>query len=144
MAKEERSNPLIREVVKYGLVGVVSTVIDIVILRTLSGLGWPYWLALAVGFVGGTINGYFMNSRWTFRYKTKGQEGVKFAQFTVVSLVGLGLTELIGNSYIHYIDQSINLLGREVGPKMTGKLIAVVLVFVWNYGANKLWTFKKS
>jgi putative flippase GtrA len=84
-----------------------------------------------------------MNSRWTFHYKTKGQEGVKFAQFTTVALVGLGLTELIGNVYVNYSNAALSLAGHEIGPKMVGKLIAVAIVFIWNYGANKVWTFKK-
>jgi len=126
------------EIIRYGLVGAVSTVIDYAILNIASYLmaGDPtkLWLATAFGFAGGLTNGYYMNSRWTFKYNTKGQEPRKFSQFAVVSLVGLGLTELIvltfANSY--QLDKNV------------AKLIAVVVVFFWNYFGNKLWTFKKS
>lgn len=143
MAKTKKGS-FLREIIVYGLVGVVSTAIDMGLLKFLTVVSWPYWLALAGGFGGGTVNGYFMNSRWTFRYKTEGQEGVKFTQFTIVSLIGLGLTELIGNSYISTINHSLSLAGKEIGPQMVGKLIAVVVVFFWNYGANKFWTFRKK
>ena len=85
-----------------------------------------------------------MNSRWTFSYNTEGQEGRKFTQFTIVSLVGLGLTELIVNGYLGTINQNVAFAGREISAMNVGKLIAVVIVFFWNYGANKAWTFKKS
>ena len=141
---KNKEESLLREIITYGVVGGVSTVIDMGILKICTVVGWPYWLALALGFSAGTVNGYFMNSRWTFRYKTKGKEGLKFSQFAVVSLIGLGLTELIGNSYVHYIGNDLTLVGHTIGFKMVGKLIAVVLVFAWNYLANKFWTFKKT
>lgn len=140
---EKSTKPIIKEILTYAVVGGISTVIDIGILKVLTIASWPYWLALALGFSGGTVNGYFMNSRWTFKYKTEGQEGLKFSQFAIVSLVGLGLTELIGNGYVGTVNQGISLFDHEIGPKMVGKLIAVVLVFAWNYLGNKFWTFKK-
>lgn len=138
-----KKGSVLGEVIRYGVVGAVSTVIDMGLLNIVKAFaGWPVWLAVAIGFGGGTVNGYFMNSRWTFKYNTKGQEGVKFTQFTVVSLIGLGLTELIVNGYIKMIGSDLTLAGRTVSEYNVGKLIAVVLVFFWNYIANKVWTFK--
>lgn len=142
MAKA-KSRSLIAEIIRYGIVGAVSTAIDLIVLKVILVVGWPYWIALALGFSAGTVNGYFMNSRWTFKFKTEGQEGLKFSQFAVVSLIGLGLTEIIGNSYVHYIGNLIVLFNHTIGVQMVGKLIAVVLVFAWNYLANKFWTFRK-
>lgn len=140
---EIRKQSVIMEIIRYGLVGAVSTVIDMGLLNIGKKLlGWPVWLDVAIGFIGGTVNGYYMNSRWTFKYNTRGQEGIKFTQFAIVSAIGLGLTELIVNGYIVLIGASLNLAGHIVSEYNTGKLIAVVLVFAWNYIANKLWTFK--
>lgn len=138
-----KKQSVLAEILRYGVVGAVSTVIDIGLLKVINLLGWPYWLALALGFSAGTVNGYFLNSRWTFKYKTKGQEGIKFTQFALVSLIGLLLTELIGNTYLNYSGHDLHLLGFSIGAKMVGKLIAVVIVFVWNYLGNKYWTFRK-
>lgn len=141
---EQKSKNLILEVMRYGIVGAVSTVIDIGLLKLITMAGSPYWLALAFGFAGGTVNGYFMNSRWTFKYKTAGKEGLKFSQFTIVSIIGLALTEIIGNSYIGLVNREISVAGFTVGAQMVGKLIAVVIVFAWNYLGNKYWTFSKK
>ncbi len=142
---EAKKQSIVVEMVKYGLVGAVSTVIDIALLNVIKTLlGWPLWLAVAIGFAGGTVNGYYMNSRWTFHYDTEGQEGKKFSQFAIISIIGLGLTELIVHGYVGYIDLGMNILGREISAMNTGKLVAVVLVFFWNYGGNKIWTFNQK
>ncbi len=142
---KKQEQPIINQIVKYGVVGAVSTAIDMVLLNILkTWLGWLLWIAVAVGFIGGTVNGYYMNSRWTFSYDTEGQEAKKFSQFAIVSVIGLLLTELIVNFYVAAIDRSLALAGREISAYNVGKLIAVFLVFFWNFGANKLWTFKTN
>ena len=149
--KKFAKRALEHDFVRYAFVGLASTVLDVLILKILSSIGVYLWLSVALGFTAGTINGYFLNSRWTFRYKTAGQEGLKFGQFTVVSLIGLVLTELIVLAYVrfgaHYLTmQSITVLldsHKWLTPTFIGKGIAVVVVFFWNYFANKHWTFRK-
>ena len=142
--KETIKKVVKHDFVKFAIVGVVSTVIDMILLKIVNTIGWPYWLALAIGFGAGTINGYFMNSRWTFKYDTSGKESIKFTQFVIVSFVGFCLTELIGNIYIGYFGHDLSALGLTIGPKMVGKIIAVIIVLFWNYFANKHWTFRKQ
>ncbi|MFA5926685.1 MAG: GtrA family protein [Patescibacteria group bacterium] len=139
--KKSSKQSLFSELVKYGLVGVVSTVIDLVLLKLLREVGVVLWLAVAAGFSAGTVNGYFMNSRWTFRYNTEGQEAKKFSQFAVISFIGLGLTEII----VHYLSLYLNAnFGYSVSQGETiSKLVSVIVVFFWNFGANKIWTFNR-
>lgn len=126
------------EIVRYGLVGFVSTVLDYLILnvsfKMMGDQDDLLWLATAIGFFAGLVNGYYMNSRWTFKYNTEGKEAKKFSQFAIISLVGLGLTELIVISFT-------NKMGMD---KNISKLIAVGVVFFWNYFGNKFWTFQKT
>lgn len=121
---------------RYGVVGLVSTIIDYIIFNLLFYFlgGEQYlWLATGLGFLAGTINGYFLNSRWTFAYDTKGKETKKFIQFLIISGVGLLFTEAIVLGLAKVIDLDRNI----------AKAVAVVVVFFWNYFANKYWTFKK-
>ena len=138
MKKKSKLSALVTEVIKYGAVGAVSTALDYLFLnlsfKFMHNDAGLLWLATAIGFGIGMVNGYFMNSRWTFRFNTNGQESKKFSQFAVVSLVGLGLTELIVLS----LSLKLSL------DKNVAKLVAVAIVFVWNYLANKFWTFKKQ
>lgn len=136
--------PLLNQMIKYGAVGAVSTAIDMVILNIIKlFFGWPLWLALALGFLAGTVNGYYLNSRWTFHFDAEGEEGKKFLQFAIVSAIGLGLTELIVNSYVNFIDLGLSFFDRDLSSYNVGKLIAVALVFFWNFSANKFWTFRQ-
>jgi putative flippase GtrA len=139
----KNNNGGLMQLIKFGVVGFVSTIIDIGLLKVLSVIGWPLWLAVATGFLAGTVNGYFMNSRWTFGYKTAGREGAKFGQFTTIALIGLGLTEIIVNLYVNNGGEGMLLAGFNISSQMTGKIIAVAIVFFWNYFGNKMWTFKK-
>ncbi|MEI6499362.1 MAG: GtrA family protein [bacterium] len=126
-----------REIIRYGFVGLISTILDFAFLNItyilLGNIDNHLWLATASGFLIGTINGYIMNSRWTFQYETKGTEAKKFTKFAIIGLVGFALTELIVLGLAHLLDVDKNI----------AKLIAVVIVFFWNYFANKHWTFKK-
>ncbi len=126
------------EFIRYGMVGAVSTVLDICVLKLTYSLMHNdikrLWLATAIGFIAGTINGYYMNSRWTFKYNTKGKEAAKFSQFATISLVGLGLTEII----------VLNLTTKASLSETIAKLVAVAIVFFWNYFGNKFWTFRKQ
>ncbi len=125
------------EIIRYGIVGACSTALDYLFLnlshRLMNNANDKLWLATAIGFAVGLVNGYYMNSRWTFKYKTKGKEAKTFSQFTIISLVGLGLTELIVLGFTNSGDLNKNI----------AKLIAVIIVFFWNYFGNKIWTFKK-
>ena len=136
---KELINKLLKaEIVRYGIVGATSTILDYVFLNLSHSLmddkDSLLWLATAIGFCAGLINGYYFNSRWTFAYNTKGQEGKKFSQFAVVSLVGLVLTEII----------MLNFANGGGFNKNLAKAIAVVIVFFWNYFGNKIWTFKEQ
>jgi len=123
--------------IKYGMVGALSTVLDFAVFnlsyKMLGNNMSHLWLATAAGFVFGTVNGYIFNSRWTFSYNTKGQELKKFIQFLIVSIIGLLFTELIVLSLANMISLDKNI----------AKGAAVIVVFFWNYFANKFWTFKK-
>ncbi|MCX6343785.1 MAG: GtrA family protein [Armatimonadetes bacterium] len=129
---------VIREMFKFGVVGAVSTVIDVALLKFshhfMANAPDLLWLAVAIGYAGGTVNGYFWNSRWSFRYDTTGKEKRKLTQFAIVSAVGFTLTELIVLMLVH----------KHGFGKIIAKLIAIPIVFFWNFSANKLWTFRKT
>jgi len=137
MAKIEMPR-LVREMVKFGMVGGISLALDTTLMNVshhfMHNAAGLLPVAVAIGYACGTVNGYFMNSRWTFRYQTKGQETKKLLQFATVSGVGFLLTELIVVSLFYKFGLNKNI----------GKLaFATPVVFFWNFSANKLWTFRR-
>ena len=114
--------------IQFGLVGVLSTILDFCVYNLLLHAGVGVYLAGALGFLTGFANGYFFNSRYVFQ-KASSERAVKYL---LISLGGLLITEAI----LHFLHVVAGL-----GPNVA-KLGAVFVVFFWNYFLSKIWAFK--
>lgn len=121
-----------KEMIQFASVGAVSTAIDYVLLNLAhQNFNASIYLATFIGFLGGSINGYLANNTWTFAHRNLPMGTRGLAQYSLVGLVGLGLTELIMHILAVRADINYNL----------AKLVAVFIVFFWNFLANRYWTF---
>lgn len=123
----------VRQFVKFGIVGVTSTLLDWGAYFLLTRYLLIYYLiAKALSFVLGVTNSYVWNRRWTFRSNDP-KKFHEFSKFLVVALVGLGLNTLImfiAVSRFHLSD-------------IIGLIVSSVIVVCWNFLVNKLWTFRE-
>lgn len=119
-----------RPIVGFAGVGLLSTLLDLLFLKLGLALHAPLWLATAIGFSVGLANGYLLNTSFVFQKERSGSSGLKYA---LISLGGLGITEII-----------VNLLTvwHPVLDALQAKLVAVVIVFFWNYILSRLWAFR--
>lgn len=122
-----------RELIKFGLVGVVGAGVDLGLLNLLHvRFAVNLYAATAIAFVAAVLVVYTFNNYWTFR-----RLGLKFrartlAKYGLISTVGLIITEII-----------IHLLAVENGYNFNvAKIIAIGIVFFWNFFANRAWTFR--
>lgn len=138
--------------VKFALVGIVNTGVDWIVFFLLTLI--PYfrqfeWLAKTISFLIASTNSFIMNSFWTFKQEfkgglkeAKGQEAAKgssyYVKFMLVSLVGWGLNTLI--FYLCRYKIFENLPQRR--SQFISLFFASGIVVVWNFLANKLWTYK--
>ena len=120
-------------IIKFGLTGFLGMSIDF-------GATWLFkekikinkYVANAIGFSLAVTNNYYINRIWTFR-STNPHLGTEFTKFVFVSLVGLGL-----NTFIIYLFHQ-----RKNGINFyLAKFFAIVIVFIWNFLANWLFTFR--
>jgi dolichyl-phosphate beta-glucosyltransferase len=114
---------------RFAVVGAIGTTLDYLVLNFLHlalGLGL-YW-ALTLGFTAGALNNYLLNSLWSFRQPLS---WTKLGQFLTVALVGLGFNNGIVFLLGEYLSIHYNV----------AKLVAIFVVFFWNYLANRYWTF---
>lgn len=117
---------------KYCIVGVLGTTIDVGVLWLLVHFGGMAVLAATtISFTVSVANNFLLNKFWTFRSPSTNYRKL-FIKFILVSLGGLGLTNvcmwlLVHELMIWYI---------------WAKLITSALVLVWNFLANKYWTFR--
>jgi len=117
---------------KFAVVGAVGTLLDYAILNfSHLVLGLNIYLAIGLGFLIGALNNYLLNSLWTFRQRLTWQQ---LTQFVVVAIGGWLWTELI-----------VYVLTKAGGWHYNwAKLLAVIIVFFWNYLVNRHWTFRQK
>ena len=117
-------------IIRFGVVGLMSTILDYSVLKLLISQGVGTYLATAIGFLVGCINGYIFNSVLVFKAK---YTYVRYIKYLLVSLVGLLFTELIVK-FLHFSTIKISI--------DVAKLVAVCVVFFWNYLMSRVWAFK--
>jgi putative flippase GtrA len=126
-----------RSVVRFALVGVVSTSVDFVVLNLFfRGFGLidvqPIggYVATTAGFLAGMTVGFLLNSRFVFNVDRTAR---KYAQYATTSAIGLLIT--LG---------MISVLYDQAGWRLNAaKLAAVAVVFIWNYTWSRFWIFGK-
>ena len=110
-----------------GLVSIVADYGTLMLLREVFDVH-PVYGALAGYLVGGLVN-YLLNRAHTFNTdRSHVQAGLRFAG---VMAVGFSLTGL----FMWVFTQQIGV------PGILARVITTGIVFCWNFGAHKLWTF---
>eukprot|EP00992_Anisonema_acinus_P003351 TRINITY_DN12868_c0_g1_i1.p1 TRINITY_DN12868_c0_g1~~TRINITY_DN12868_c0_g1_i1.p1 ORF type:complete len:125 (-),score=2.24 TRINITY_DN12868_c0_g1_i1:310-684(-) len=124
---------MLRQVLKFGSVGVVNTLLDFAVLNLLAGLlGWPVVPANTISFSIAVTNSFFMNKYWTFEER-EGKMHIQFGGFVIVAVVGLLLSDFL-----------VYLFAEDLGWHYNwAKVVSILPVFVWNFLASKYFIFKK-
>lgn len=124
----------LKQAVKFGLVGVLNTAVDLgtyfVLTRWLGMAGLPV-AAKSISYCVGILNSFFWNKTWTFRstastWKTLGP-------FILVSLAGLGMNTggmQLGLNVLHL-------------PEVVALGLATVFTLAWNFIFSKFVIFRK-
>lgn len=124
---------LIEQFLKFGVVGVIATVIDYGILMLLSQLaGWDPLPASVVSFTVSLIFNYLASMRFVFERREDISRRRELAVFVALSVVGLAL-----NSAIMWV--GTQLLGSGPVAVTVTKLVATCLVMLWNFASRKRW-----
>jgi len=126
---------------RFLTVGAVGTLLDFTLLTLLKLAGLPTLSANTLSFTAGLINNFTWNRLWTFRKTAHPDWRKQLAQFTLISLVGLGLNNLIVLSLEGTLG---NFLGQPTWGYLPAKAIATGVVVFWNYFANRKWTFSET
>jgi len=94
----------LKQAVKFGLVGVLNTLVDAgvyyILTRWIGLMDLPI-LAKAISYTCGVINSFFWNRLWTFRSKEDGWRS--FVLFVLVNLVGAGINSAVMSLTLNYL-----------------------------------------
>lgn len=118
---------------RYAFVGGIAFLFDFGILYALTEFAGVYYLVSAtLSFLAGLAVNYTLSVAWVFTRHTLRSRWLEFWIFVAVGVVGLGLNDLfmwlftgVAGMYFLY-----------------SKIVATVLVFLWNFFARKLSLFR--
>lgn len=141
-----RKVPVILQVAKFGLVGVLNTAIDFGILNILIfATGFDKGLKLAilnsVAVVLAIINSYFWNKSWVFESKSS-KSGAELVQFLIVSIAAV----LISDAIVGVVTGYIAPLGRLSAEQWANiaKVFGSAFSMIWNFLGYKFVVFRKK
>ncbi len=121
----------IKTFLRYSIVGLSGTAVDfggLLLLVEVGGMQPVVANVISVSLA--IINNYLLNKFWTFSIEKKKKLKKEFAQFVVVSLVGLLINLLL-----------LPLLIQLGIWYVAAKVLIIGIVVLWNFFGNALWTF---
>jgi len=143
------------EVVRFGLVGVVNTVVDYVTFITLTVVfNIPLsrvWIAKYPSSAVGMAVSFFLNRRFVFRataHRARGQ-ALRFIAATLIGIFVIQnlLTQLFASKVQYFGIEAFHVVAAAGVPRaFTIKTVAFALgavaSIVWNFLAYKYWVFR--
>ncbi len=124
---------------KFAIVGAIGMVVDLAVLTfAREVLGLPLSVAVGLGFMVAVISNFTWNRLWTFPESRTRPIATQLGQFTVINLIGLALNELIVLG-LHPLFGEVLV---DPPAYLAAKVIAIGVVLFWNYGANRIWTYR--
>ncbi len=126
---------------KFAAVGAIGALVDFAILNLLAlGFGVPDLIANAISFTCAVISNFTWNRLWTYPESRQFRKRQQIPQFVLVSIVGLGINTVV----LYFADRFLLGLGLSQAMSLNiGKAFAILVVLFWNFGANRLWTYRK-
>lgn len=138
---------LIEQIMKFGVVGILSFAIDFGIYSILVYFTpVPLLVANFFGFTISVIFNYIMSMKYVFQRKEDLDRKAEFVIFVVLSLIGLGLNEFLVWLFVDFAYENIAVVAETFSyniMKMIGKILATGIVMVYNFISRKLFLEKK-
>lgn len=137
--------------VKFATVGAIGAVIDLTLLNVglyviEHTLGWNLLpsingnllLANTISVSVAILSNFTWNRLWTYPESRTRKKRKQLPQFAIVNFVGL----LLNNLIVVSLDVLLKLYVGEPLSYNIAKAIAILVVLFWNFGANRLWTYR--
>lgn len=119
---------LINQLLKFGIVGVICFGIDYgLMVFCTEVLGIQYLVSCGISFTVSVVVNYLLSMRYVFYSKDEMSKHREFIIFIVLSVVGLGLTELLMWMFVDFGDIYY----------MFSKIIVTAIVMMYNFITRK-------
>lgn len=134
--------------VKFGIVGLIGSVIDFGVFNLLTiAFNVTSIASSTVSFALAVINNFILNRFWTYPETRQSSIYKPLVQFAIVSCLGLAIRiPLFAWLEKMLIPLAAKTIPNVLTPTIVGHNIALALVIgvvmLWNFFANRFWTFK--
>ncbi len=120
---------LLAQLAKFGVVGVVATVIDFGVMNVLHyGMHLDILIANTVGFIISLIFNYLASMKFVFEHREDMSRRREFAIFVVLSIIGL----LLNDGIVVALNKGLALEAN------LAKIAATALVMIYNFVTRKI------
>ncbi len=122
-----------REMLHYLWVGALATASQyILLILCVEVFHSSAVLGSSLGYLLGGVISYSLNRKHTFESEKKHSKAI--APFILVFIVAFLMNAIL----LHVFQVFLTL------PYFLAQMITTILVLIWNYSANKFWTFKED
>ncbi len=125
---------------KFAAVGITGAIIDFSFLNIFHFvLGWTKFWANTGSFSIGVLNNFFWNRRWTFPESQTRPVPQQLLTFFSVYVVGYVINQLV------FLGSDAYLYSHMFPPAISvnlAKATANIVALFWNFGANRLSTYR--
>jgi len=126
-----------KKVFKFGLVGISGIAINLGILQILLLAGISGYTALFFAIVTAILNNFIWHDLWTFRDAFRRQGTTTWYRLRLFYIVS------VGGAIINYVIALV--LNQTLGMRIdVADLIGILIGFVWNFLANRRFTWGRS
>ena len=123
-----------KQLFRFMLVGVSNTIVSYVFYLIVFFLSQNYIAGNFAGFVTGTINAYFWNSKFVFAKRESKPDYKQLAK----TFASYGATFLLSTGSLYLLINKVHI-NAVIAP-----IVNTVLIFVINFLLNKFWVYGKG
>ena len=129
---------IVGQFLRYFVTGGLAFIVDFgVFALTLYGFNVHYLVANLIGLMAGNVVNYLLSLGWVFSAEKRKMEKHRLLEITVfviISLVGMGLNELLMYLFVDVV----------CAQEMLSKVAAAIIVLIYNFLARKYILFYKK
>jgi putative flippase GtrA len=133
---------------KFSFVGLTGTIVDFGVMNLLRlVLNVPLVWAQVVSFICAVFNNFLWNRYWTYPKSRSRKATKQLIQFFIINIIGIlirtPLVPWFNNrimSLLNNWDISLPIKNGIISQNLA-LAVSILLVTVWNYFANRYWTY---
>ena len=125
---------------KFATVGALGALVDFSVLNLLIlNFGWGKFFANLASVSCAIVSNFTWNRLWTFPESRDHALHASFSKFALVNLIGFGINQIVFLATDALIYEP--LFEHPLDYNLA-KATAIIVVLFWNFGGNRLWTYR--